>query len=189
MRKLIMIRLYFTLFLLLAGVLGVHGQNKIKWLTWEEAMVKSEANPKKIFIDFYTEWCGWCKKLDASTLSKDYIATYINDNFYAVKFDAQYKNPITYQGVEYKYVKTVNGNYHELVAMLLKGSLKFPSIMFLDENRQTIQIIQNYLDASTMEQALNYYGTDSYKTTPWRKYVRSFIPSEQYNISVNSGSR
>jgi thiol:disulfide interchange protein len=39
----------------------------INWLSLEEASSLYESNPKPMFIDVYTDWCGWCKKMDAST--------------------------------------------------------------------------------------------------------------------------
>src|SRR5690606_15014128 len=120
---------------------------------------------------------------------KDYIPKYINENFYAVKFDAQFKEPITFQGVEYKFVNTANGSCHELAAALLKGKLKLPPIVFLDEQPTNIQSLGPDLNAAEMEMILNYYATESYKATPWRKYVKNFTPSEQFNVTVNNGSR
>ena len=35
---------------------------KIKWMGFEEAVALGEKQPKKLFIDVYTNWCGWCTK-------------------------------------------------------------------------------------------------------------------------------
>ena len=43
--------------------------DKINWLTWEEALEKTEEEPRKIFVDIYTDWCGWCKKLSANVFN------------------------------------------------------------------------------------------------------------------------
>jgi thiol:disulfide interchange protein len=35
----------------------------VKWLSYDEAIALSKKNPKPIFIDVFTDWCGWCKEI------------------------------------------------------------------------------------------------------------------------------
>ena len=60
-------------------------KHKVKWYTLEEAQKLNAKNPKKIIIDVYTDWCGWCKKMDQATFGNPAIAKYLNDNYYPVK--------------------------------------------------------------------------------------------------------
>src|SRR3954463_14417926 len=83
---------------------------EIHWMTFKEALAKNEKAPKKIFIDVYTDWCGWCKKMDASTFTNDSIIQYMNKNFYAVKLDAETKDTIKYKGVDYVFVPQYRSN-------------------------------------------------------------------------------
>ena len=64
----------------------------IKWMTWKEMQEAQKKEHRKVFVDVYTGWCGWCKRMDASTFKDAYIVKYVNDNFYAVKFDAETKD-------------------------------------------------------------------------------------------------
>uniref|UniRef100_A0A3Q2YUK7 Spermatogenesis-associated protein 20-like TRX domain-containing protein n=1 Tax=Hippocampus comes TaxID=109280 RepID=A0A3Q2YUK7_HIPCM len=57
-------------------------------------MTKNEGNTKKVFIDIYTDWCGWCKKMDKDTFQNPEVAAYMNENFLMVKMDAEGKDPI-----------------------------------------------------------------------------------------------
>jgi len=98
-------------------------QNKIKWMTWEEALAAQEKSPRKILVDIYTDWCGWCKKMDKATFQKDKIAKYVNNNYYPVKFDAEYKDVIIYDGKEYKYIANGRKGYHELAVVITQGKL------------------------------------------------------------------
>jgi thioredoxin-related protein len=70
---------------------------KIHWMSFEEAVKKNETVKKKLFIDVYTHWCGWCKRMDASTFLIDSIADYMNEKFYAVKLDAETKDTIHFK--------------------------------------------------------------------------------------------
>ena len=163
-----------TAFILCQGSNNLLAQNKIKWLTWEEAMEKSKVEKKKIFIDIYTEWCGWCKKMDKSTFADNDVAKYINENYYPVKFDAEMTSPVTLKGTEYKFVKSGARGYHELAAYLLQGRMSYPSMVFLDEELNLIQAIPGYQDKSTFEMIITYFGNNSHKSVPWNKYMNLY---------------
>ena len=69
-------------------------KDKINWMSFEEAIKLNETKPKKIFIDVFTDWCGWCTKMDQTTFVDKDVVAYMNENFYAVKFNAEQTEPI-----------------------------------------------------------------------------------------------
>lgn len=73
----------------------------IKWYTPEEAYEKNKISPKPFFIDVYTDWCGWCKRMDATTFKDPVIAQYLNNNFYPVKLDAETKDTVNFMDRSY----------------------------------------------------------------------------------------
>ena len=80
--------------------------DKIHWISFDEAIKLNSGYPKKkILIDVYTDWCGWCKKMDAVTFSNPVIASYINEHYWAVKLNAEGYDTIIYNGVTYTNTK------------------------------------------------------------------------------------
>ena len=157
-------------------------QNTIEWRTWEEVQELSKSEKRKVMVDVYTEWCGWCKKMDKNTFQKPHIARYINENYYAIKFDAEYKDRIEFKEAVYEFVNTGKRGYHELAASITKGELRYPTIVILDELLNVIQPIQSYQDPTTLELILTFYAGDHHKTTPWKKYTRSYNSKLRKNV-------
>ena len=117
---------------------------EINWITFEEAIALNKENPKPIFIDLYTDWCGWGKKMDQSTFKEKDVAAYMNENFYNVKFDAEQKEDVEYKGNTFKFVEQGRRGYHELAAGLLQGKMSYPSFVVLNKEEQIMQIIKGY---------------------------------------------
>lgn len=158
----------FSLFICLGTAFPAAAQ--INWLTWEEAQVKNQAEPRKFIVDVYTKWCGWCKKMDAATFKQPQIASYINSNYYAIKFDAETKSDITFKNKVYKYIRQGSTGYHQLASEITFGRLSYPTIVFFDENLNIIQPLPGYQDPASLEKILKYFAEGYYKTTPWKKY-------------------
>jgi len=155
--------------------------NKINWLTWEELETAQKKEKKKVYVDIYTEWCGWCKKMDKTTYKDKDVIKYINENYYAVKFDAETKKTITLDGKKYKFVKTKRRGYNQLAADLLKGKLSFPSSVFLNSDLSLIQPVAGYLDSKQLEMMLNYFAENHHRKTPWTTYQKSYVPIKKRN--------
>lgn len=146
-------------------------QTKINWLTWEEAVEKNAENPKPIVVDVYTDWCGWCKRMDATTFSNAEVVDYTTNNFYAVKFDAEQKGDIEFQGTTFKYVQSGRRGYHELAAAILNGKMSYPTVVLFNEKFEIIQPIAGFQDAGQMERILKFIGSNAYKDTKWEAYT------------------
>ena len=147
-------------------------QIKINWVTLEEADSLRRIEPRKIMIDVYTDWCGWCKRMDATTFSAQKLVEYVNANYYAVKLDAEQEEPITVGGKTYKYIPNGRRGYNEIAKELLQGKMSYPTIVFLDENMNMIQPMAGYRDAETMQPILEYLATEAYKETPWEEWLK-----------------
>jgi thioredoxin-related protein len=168
----IRILLLVTLVPFLGAITPAAGQ--INWLTWEEAQEVNQQEPRKIMVDVYTQWCGWCKKMDSETFAEKDICDYINAHYYAVKFDAGTKEDIDLNGRVYKFIKTTRGGYHELASEIMFGKMSYPTIVFMDENFNILQPIPGYKDPGSLDKIMKYFAEDFYKTTPWKKYEEMY---------------
>jgi thioredoxin-related protein len=147
---------------------------RVKWMSWEEALQKSQIEKRKILLDVYTEGCRWCKYMETTTFQQPQIAAYLNDNFYPVKFDAERREELVYLDKTYKYVKQGSVSYHELAAELLRGRLQLPALVFMDENLRVIQSFVGYKTPQQLEKIATYFATDHYKRTPWSTFQKNF---------------
>jgi thioredoxin-related protein len=147
---------------------------KIEWLTWEQAAAKMEKEPRLLMIDCYTDWCGWCKRMDATTMEDPRIISLIGQKYYAVKMDGEGKKDITFRGRTYKFVAQGHRGYHELPAELMGGKMSYPTLIFLDQEYAIIQALPGYLEATAFEPILAYFGGGFYKSTPWESFQATF---------------
>ncbi|MBE7633114.1 thioredoxin family protein [Tenacibaculum finnmarkense] len=165
--------LFLVLFLAIISV-NVNAQEEVNWLTFEEAIEKNIANPKPILVSLYTDWCGWCKKMDKTTYKNNVLVSYINKHYYAVKMDGEGKDDISFNGTTYKYIKQDGMKYHELAAQIMKGQMSYPSTAFFDPEKRLIQTIPGYLEKQRFEKIINFFTKDTYKTTEWTTFEKEF---------------
>jgi len=147
---------------------------QIEWLTWEEAISRNAKEPKKLLVDVYTEWCGWCKKMDKAVFTDPAIVAYVRDNFYAVKFDAEQRAELFYDGHEFKFNPTIGRRgSHELAYALLDGRMSYPSIVYLDEYRDRISISPGFKPADKFINELTFIQGGHYRTKTYQEYLSS----------------
>ncbi len=167
---------YFTTSL--AQATNAASGDKVKWYTFEEALAANQKNPKKLFIDMYTDWCGWCKKMDQTTFLNPVIVDYMNKHYYAVKFNAERKDTVTFNGHDYVNANpTGKRSSHQLAQQLLNGRMSYPSYVFMNEEEQMITVVPGYRKAPEFESILNYIGSNAYKTKKWDEFMSTFTPT------------
>lgn len=160
--------------LLIAPAILLSGQTSdVKWYSIEEAVTLAKANPRPIFVDTYTDWCGWCKKLDKETFSNPVIAEILNNQYYAVKFDAEGKEPVTFQGRKFVNDGSL-GKTHQLAYALLQGNLGYPTVVFLTANGELITPISGYKTPVQFEPLLAYFAGNSWQKQSFDDFAKTF---------------
>ena len=145
----------------------------INWMTWEEAVEANKKEPRKIFIDVYTDWCGWCKKMDKSTFKDQSIIDELNANFYSVKFDAEQKNAISFGGNDFKFVNAGRRGYHQLAYALLDGRMGYPAFVFLNESFERIMLSPGFKQVDQLYKELQFASSEAYKDKSWEEFSRT----------------
>lgn len=138
-------KLFFILcfFLVSSSIFG----QEIKWLTLEQAEEEMRASPEKsLFIDFYTDWCGWCKRMDATTFKEQEVIEHINSNYIPVKFDAEMRDEVKFRGKTYRYVKGQNGRgVNSFAYFSLRGQLSYPAYAIIGNNGKLEKLLLGYM--------------------------------------------
>jgi thioredoxin-related protein len=153
---------------------------KINWITFEEAVEKSKTEKREIFIDVYTDWCGWCKVMDNKTFTDPEVARLLNEKFYAVKFNAEQRADVVYNGVTFKFVESGRGGYHQLAASLLNNQLSYPNFVFLNDQFRIIPLIQGYTSLPGYRKPeefhifLSYVGENHYQKMTLADYQKIY---------------
>lgn len=163
---------------LLFALFAVLSFSQVKWMTLEQAIAAQQEKPKKIFIDFYADWCGPCKIMDKNTYGHQEIANFLNENYYAVKFDAEGKESVTVFGRIFSNPEFSSGkkrnSMHDFTKFMNVNSV--PSIVFLDEQSMPITNINGFLTAKELDPYLRIISSDEYKKfksrAEWENYQR-----------------
>ena len=139
---------------------------QVNWMTMDEALTAQRSNPKKIIVDFYTSWCGPCKLLDKNTFGNPEVSTFINQNYYPVKFNAEGKEEVNFNGTRFenpRYDPNRKGRNarHQFTAYL--GITGYPTVAFFDENANYIAPIVGYHNVQQMEFYLKLFSSNDYK--------------------------
>lgn len=151
----------------------------IEWLTFQEAVNRNQTQPKKIFIDVYTDWCGWCKRMDATTFADSNVVALFNRHYYAVKLDAEGNDTVVFAGHTFINPNpTGKRSTHQLAAALLNGKMSYPSFVLLNESNQMLTTLSGYQVADKFTPILMFFGEDHYKTMSWEQYRNLPVKTE-----------
>ena len=150
---------------------------EITWITsFDELQQKMAKAPKKVYMDVYTDWCGWCKKMDATTFSNPSVVKYMNLNYYCVRFNAERQDVINFQGKAYAFKPEYRAN--ELAWSLMTkngtaGQMSYPTAIIMTENFQNPQPIAGYMTPAQLEPVVTFFGDNVFKHDTWDNYFKT----------------
>ena len=170
MKKLVAIIIVIAFSLSCSSGKKAHSTQTINWLTVSQVQEKMKTNPKKVLIDFHTEWCGWCKKMSKHTFTNPRVVNYINENFYAVKFDAESKETLNFLGKTFSNKKRTHD--FALNQGSNNGRISFPTIVYYNEKFEKIKVVPGYYNHQSYLDLIKYFGDDHYKKSSFDKYFQ-----------------
>ncbi|MCF2520245.1 DUF255 domain-containing protein [Dyadobacter sp. CY351] len=142
----------------------------IQWLTIEEAYAKIQQEPRKVLIDVYTDWCGWCKVMDRETFKNKAVVEYVNRKYYAVKLDAEQKKAITLGDKKFEFLSEGGRGVHQLALALTNNQPSYPTTVFLDDEFNMIQPLPGYMKPKEFHQVITFIGEDYHKKEAFDTY-------------------
>lgn len=168
----------FSAFAVIAGILAFSAQRheapaptELTWYTFEQAVELNQKAPRKMMIDVYTHWCGWCKRMDKGAFADPKVVEYVQANFYPVKLNAEQREDILFGRDTFRYVDTGNGRgVNTLAYSLLDGQLGYPTIVYLDGQYRRIMISPGFKESADLLLELKFAAEEHYNTTTWEDF-------------------
>lgn len=140
--------------------------SEVDWKDFEKGIELAQKEDKKVFIDVYTDWCGYCKKMDKNTFTDDKVVELLNKHFVAIKLDAESKKTVSYKGKEMS-KREVAGKVFRVQG--------FPTTVYLDSDISMLsKPLSGYLSPKTARMVLTFYGKDIYKKQSWEAFKKEY---------------
>ncbi len=131
---------------------------QIKHYEFEQIDNLQKIKQKNTIVFIHTEWCNYCQMMKNTTFKKANIIKLINEEFYFIDLNAEYKKDISFNGKIFRYKPTgTNTGIHELAVDLakIKNIVTYPTIVFLNSDQETIYKQNEFMNSKKLETTLN----------------------------------
>ncbi|MDB5034436.1 MAG: hypothetical protein JWQ98_1677 [Chlorobi bacterium] len=135
--------------------------SELEWKTIAQALEDAPKQEKLIVLDVYTDWCGWCKRMDKDTYADSTVRAYLNQHFIPSKMNPEKDGKLTYEGKEY-----TQGEFGQAL-----GIHGYPATVFFDKDGKVLTSVPGYIKSAEFLRILKYFGDGAYKTTKWEDYA------------------
>ncbi|NIQ90570.1 MAG: thioredoxin family protein [Deltaproteobacteria bacterium] len=130
-------------------------QRQVKWLGFNDGLAKARSEDKPIFLEFYTDWCPYCRKFQKETVNDRKVSRMLAENFVYVRFNAEdTKNRVKFDGKSYTHVELTQAF----------GIRSYPSLVFLDSTSKPITMLSGFVPPNQFATVLDYIQQKCYET-------------------------
>ncbi len=129
---------------------GAQTAGAIQWYGYAEGVQQGRDESKKVFLNFYADWCRYCKMMDQNTFKDDSVIAYLNKHFVPIRVNSDQH-------------KQIASNYN------VRG---LPVSWFIAENGENIGSQPGYLPPDQLLMLLKYIHTDSYKQMNFTQFAK-----------------
>lgn len=160
----------------------------VQWVEFDLGLTAAKASGKHIMIDVYTDWCGYCKKLDAETYSEAGVRQILAESYVSVKLKGDSRKKLKVEGQPIdaggktllQFVRTDSAATSEQV--LSRQTLQvrgFPTIAFLSPDGRLITKTSGYLNAEQFTHMINFIKDDLYEVMSFSDYIQSLDKAKE----------
>ena len=132
---------------------------------WDEGIAAAVKEKKPVLIDFYTDWCKWCKVMDEETFSASEVKKILESNWVTIKINAEDKK--------------ASGTFEDRILpydrlALAFGVRGYPSYLFIDNAGEPVTVVSGYFPKEQFIPVLDYFINELYKKdVNLTKYIES----------------
>ena len=139
------------------------GGDELAWKSFSAARMAAKESKRKVLVDVYTTWCGWCKKMDRDVYGNADVRAYLQEHFEVSKLDAESADTQTVDDAEH--------TGREIATAM--GVSSYPTTVFFSDSGEMITAVPGYTSAEGFLQVLEYIHGEKYKTQSWNEFRSS----------------
>ncbi len=136
--------------------------NSLQWLDFEKAVAAAKKEHKLLVVDFYTDWCGWCKKMDRDTYGNAEVVKYARQRLVMSKVNAESQQMTRFQQNDLSYQQLALG-------FQVRG---YPATIFINENGELLTSVSGYLKPEQFLPILEFLSEGHYKTMKFEDFMQ-----------------
>ena len=141
------------LVLIIFAVSITFAQAKVKWYSFNDGVKLAKKQNKHILVDFYADWCHWCKVMDDKTFSNKKVAAFLKKNYICIRVDTEDKK----RNISYRKVDYTPKEFFSAV-----GGTGLPTLLFLNNKADIITKIPGYVEKDVFLPISKYISQKCY---------------------------
>jgi thioredoxin-related protein len=134
-----------------------------EWKNWNAGMKAAQASGRYVLVDVYTDWCGWCRRMDRDVYARAEVDRYLSSHFVTVKLNAESGELATHKGRNYS-ARSLAASFD------VSG---YPTTIFLTPEGDRLVNVPGYIEPERFLLLLRYIGDGHMaRNESWEEFSR-----------------